>query len=406
MLQSPAQSIEMRTSWVVATVALSVIALSFGAPWIVTVALKTIAEETGGARSVPALAAALAWFGSGLGGIMMGRIAEKVGVRVTVIFGSAMIAIGMTLSSLGATWQLYLGHGLFIGLIGLGGINAPLYVYVSSWFDRRRGSALALISSGTYIAGSLWPPIFERAIAHIGWRQTLAYYAVFQVVLVAPLAFAFLRPPPEPVPTPAAIGGSGSGRVLGWPPNLVFVLMAAAIFMCCVTMSMPQAHLVAFCSDLGIAASHGAAMLSLLLGMAFLSRQIWGLVSDRIGGLSTILIGSAAQAAAMSAFLMVQGETGLFVVSAAFGLGFSGLIPAYILAARELFPASEASWRIPTLLLCSGSGMATGGWLAGLMYDKFGFYGPAFMTGIAFNLLNLAVICVLVARQKYAAAQA
>jgi predicted MFS family arabinose efflux permease len=193
---------------------------------------------------------------------------------------------------------------------------------------------------------------------------------------------------------------------LGWPPNLVFGLLAGAIFLCCVTMSMPQSHLVAFCSDLGISATHGAAMLSLLLGTAFFSRQIWGLISDRIGGLHTIIICSASQAAAMSAFLLTQGEAGLFIVSAAFGLGFSGLIPAYVLATRELFPASEASWRIPVILLCSGSGMATGGWLAGLLYDRFGYYGPSFATGIAFNLANFAVVAILVARLHLAPARA
>jgi MFS family permease len=140
-------------------------------------------------------------------------------------------------------------------------------------------------------------------------------------------------------------------------------------------------------------------MLSLLLGTAFLSRQVWGLISDRIGGLNAVLLGSGAQATAMTAFLFTQGEAGLFAVSAAFGLGFSGLIPSYMLAAREIFPSREASWRIPTLLLCSGTGMAGGGWIAGLLYDHFGHYGPSFMTGIAFNLANFAVVALLVSRQ-------
>jgi len=173
-----------------------------------------------------------------------------------------------------------------------------------------------------------------------------------------------------------------------------------------VPMAMPQSHLVAFCSDLGITRAHGAVMLSLLLGTAFFSRQIWGLISDRIGGLQTVLIGSLWQALAMTAFLLTQDEVGLFTVAAAFGLGFSGLIPATVLAVRELFPPAEAAWRIPTLLLCSGSGMATGGWIAGLLYDQFGFYGPAFAAGIAANLLNFAIVFTLVARQSHRVAQA
>jgi len=176
--------------------------------------------------------------------------------------------------------------------------------------------------------------------------------------------------------------------------------MCSAAVLCCIPMAMPQGHMVAFCSDLGIARSAGALMLSVLLGTAFLSRQVWGAISDRIGGLATVLIGSAWQCSALTAFLFTQDETGLFTVAGAFGLGFSGIIPAYVLALRELFPASQASWRIPTLLLCSGFGMATGGWVAGLLYDHFGYYAPAFAFGIGSNILNLLVVGTLVARQR------
>jgi len=400
MLQSPPSSIETKASWAVATAALGTMLMAFGAAWITAVALKDIAAEVDGVRSIPALASALAWLGSGFGGILMGRIAEKVGTRWTVIFGSLMIAVGLMISTFGPPWPLWIGHGLFIGLIGLGGINAPMYIYVSRWFDRRRGSALALISSGSYLAGAMWPPIFERAIATIGWRETMLWYALTEIVVILPLALIYFRAPPE-LAFPATLSESGAGkRVLGWSPNVVFGIMCVAAVLCCVPMAMPQGHLVAFCSDLGISGSVGALMLSVLLGTAFLSRQIWGAISDRIGGLATVLIGSAWQAASMTAFLFTQSEAGLFTVAAAFGLGFSGIIPAYVLALRELFPASEASWRIPTLLLFSGAGMALGGWLAGLLYDHFAYYAPAFATGIGANILNLLLVGILVGRQR------
>src|SRR3954471_19108205 len=256
--------------------------------WIAVVALKPIAAEVGGVRSVPSLATALAWVGAGLGGIGMGWFADRYGVRWTVIIGSVSIAVGLAISSLGQTWQLYLGHGLFIGLLGNSGLNAPLYVYVSRWFDRRRGSALALISSGSYLAGTVWPPIFERAIALFGWQATMIGYGLFAVALIIPLALLFLHEPPEVI----AVAGGSAGeaatpKVFGWPPNVVFAMLAIAAFLCCVTMSMPQSHLVAFCSALGITPAHGAVMLSVLLGMGFMSRQVWGAVSDRIGGLLT-----------------------------------------------------------------------------------------------------------------------
>jgi MFS family permease len=395
------KSVETKASWAVASVALAVLGMSFGAAWISAVALKDIASEVDGARSVPALAGALAWLGSGIGGILMSRIADRLGTRSTVIFGSMMIGLGLSISSFGPSWPLWIGHGLFIGLIGLGGINAPLYIYVSRWFDRRRGSALALISSGTYIAGAFWPPIFERVIASFGWRQAMLWYALAEMMIVAPLAAIYFRAPPEVIQPPTASGfGPGKARVLGWPPNAVFASMCGAAILCCIPMAMPQGHLVAFCSDLGISRSMGALMLSVLLGTAFLSRQIWGVISDRIGGLATVLIGSAWQAASMTAFLLTQDEVGLFTVAAAFGLGFSGIIPAYVLAVRELFPASEASWRIPTLLLFSGGGMAAGSWLAGLLYDRLGYYAPAFALGIGANILNLLIISVLVGRKR------
>ena len=379
---------------------LVLLATSFGAFWITAVGLKAIAADVGGSRAVPSAASALAWIGAGAGGIAMGQVAERYGIRWTVMVGAVSLCIGLFISSRGEPWQLYVGHGIFMGLLGVGGFNAPLYVYVSRWFDRRRGSALALISSGSYIAGFIWPPIFERAIATFGWRQTMVVYGIFAITVTLPLALIFLRAAPE-VPVVKSGGAAVvSPKVLGLNPNLAFGLISVAAFMCCVAMSMPQAHIVSLCSDLGISASHGAAMLSILLGTGFLSRQLWGVISDRIGGLLTALTSSALQAGAMTAFVFTQAEAGLFTVSAAFGIGFSALIPAYVLTIRELFPASEASWRVPTLLFLSGSGMATGGWLAGFLYDKFGYYAPAFAAGVGFNLVNLMLIAFLVSRQK------
>ncbi|HMK78732.1 MAG TPA: MFS transporter [Xanthobacteraceae bacterium] len=392
------RSVETGRSWVVASLSLVALAFSFGAIWISVVALKPMAAELGGARSVPALATALAWFGTGVGGIAMGWFADRFGVRWTVLFGSLMIAIGLTLSSFGEVWQIYLGHGLFIGLLGNAGFNAPLNVYVSRWFDRRRGSALALIASGQYIAGAIWPPIFDRAIAAYGWRATMFGFALCEMLVILPVALLVLKRAPEVIAPPPAASGAAKPRVLGWPPNLVFAMLALAAFCCCMPMSMPQSHIVALCSDLGIKPTHGAAMLSLLLGTAFLARQMWGWISDRIGGLFTLLIGSTWQFLAITALTFTQDEIGLFTVTGFFGLGFSGLIPAYVLVIRELFPSRDAGWRVPVLLCFSGFGMASGGWFAGILYDHFGYYAPAFAAGLIFNAVNLLLIGPLVLR--------
>lgn len=392
--------IDSREAWVTTFAALFICSVALGAPYLVAVALRPIAADLGGYRAVPSLAGSLALLGTGVGGLIMGWVAERAGVRSTAIFGALMVCAGLALSAQGAPWQLYVGHGLLIGLLGNGAINAPIYVYVTRWFERRRGTALALIASGQYVAGTFWPPLFERSLAAYGWRQTMLGFGVLSALLVIPVAALYLKAPPaDPKPT-AAFAGAGASKktVLGLPSVVTFSLMAGAAFLCCVPMAMPASHLIALCTDIGLAPSRGAMMLSLLLACAFVSRQFWGWMSDRIGGMRTLVIGSAAQAAATAGFIVTQDEAGLFTVATAFGLGFAGLIPAYILTARQLFPASEASWRVPTILLTGMSGMAFGSWIAGVIYDYFGFYAPAFATGLIFNLVNLAILSWLLWR--------
>src|SRR5579864_828284 len=267
-------TIETRASWIVCLAALGIAAVSFAAPAITVVGLKSIAADLGGERSVPALAYSLAWLGSSFGGIPMGRAAERFGIRFTVIFGAAMIAVGLVIAQSGGRFGLLVGYGLFVGLLGNSGINAPLYIYVSRWFDRRRGTALALLGSGSSVSAAIWAPIFAAAEAHIGWRHTMLAFAAIELVLILPAASLVFQPAPEG----AGADGNRRGRrpgepVLGLRPALVLAGLCTAGFLCCVPMAMPQGHIVAFCSDLGIPATHGAAMLSVLLGCAFLSRQ-------------------------------------------------------------------------------------------------------------------------------------
>ena len=225
-------------------------------------------------------------------------------------------------------------------------------------------------------------------------------YGILCVLVIVPHAALVLRPPPAPVTAgPHAFRQVPGGRVLGMKPNLAMALIAFCSFLCCVPMAMPQSHLVAFCGDLGIASTHGAAMLSTLLLAAFVSRQAWGWASDRIGGLRTIMIGSIAQTVAMGAFLSTQDEAGLFFIAAAYGIGFGGIVPAYVLALRELFPPAEASWRVPATLFISLSGMAFGSWLAGAIHDGVGNYAAAWVVGIAFNLVQLGLLGFLLMRQ-------
>ncbi|MFI5001422.1 MAG: MFS transporter [Reyranellales bacterium] len=397
-----ATGLDSRASWTVAWITLGLLSVSYGSPLLIVVGMKTMQEALGTDRSVLALAGALVWVGTGAGGIFMGWLADRIGIRTTVVIGACMIAGGLALSSTGSIWALYVGHGLMIGLVGNGAIYPPLVVYVSRWFNRRRGAAIALISSGQYVAGVAWPSLFERGIAHLGWQAVMLAYAVLVLVVVLPAAFMLKPAPVAPAPSAASLavrsGTARNDRVAGLHPNVAQALICLAGFCCCVPMSVPAAHLVAFCGDIGIRPAHGAAMLSVMLGSAFLARQAWGALADRIGGLRTVMSGSALQAVAIACFLLTQDEVGLFAVAAAFGLGFSGIIPSYAVAIRDLYPASQASWRIPLTLFTAMSGMAFGSWFAGALYDHFGYYAPAFGISVVFNIANLGIVGFLLLR--------
>lgn len=393
--------VDSRASWKTAWLVLAILTVSYGSPLLIVVGMKPMQEALGTERSVLALAGALVWVGTGSGGILMGWLADRIGLQTTVTIGACMIAGGLALSSLGSIWALYVGHGLMIGLFGNGGVYPPLLVYVSRWFERRRGAAIAFISSGQYVAGVLWPALFEFGLGAIGWQALMLCYGCFVLVVLLP-AILFLKPPPKaPAVTAPRHASSAPGqrhRVAGLHPNVAQALICLAGFCCCIPMSIPSAHIVAFCGDIGIKPTHGAAMLSVMLGCAFLARQAWGALADRIGGLRTVLAGSACQAVAIACFLLTQDEAGLFAVSAAFGLGFSGIIPSYSVAVRDLFPGSEASWRMPLTLFTAMSGMAFGSWFAGTLYDHFGYYAWAFGLGVLFNFLNLTIVGFLVLR--------
>ena len=399
MQRDAGSSIESPRSWHAAFLTLAILALSFGSPLLIVVGMRDMQAAMHTDRSVLSLANALVWIGTGVGGIPMGWLADRIGIRKTVALGTVSMVAGLALSSLGTVWALYVGHGLLIGFLGNGAIYAPLMIYVSRWFDRRRGAAIALISSGQYIAGMIWPTVLELGIKQFGWQPVMLAYGAI-VLAILPL-LTLLRPAPDPLA--AGLGHAGprfGDRVLGLRPNVAMALLCIASFCCCVPMALPASHLVAFCGDVGITPSHGAAMLSVMLACAFISRQFWGAFADRFGGLRTVMTGSAFQMLAIGAFMLTRDEVGLFAIASVFGLGFSGIIPAYSVTIRDLYPSKEASWRIPTVLMTSMIGMAFGSWFGGELFDRFLSYQPAFAAGVLFNMANLVLILFLVSRMS------
>ena len=400
-MQEGASQPDSRMAWIAASAALAILVIAHGAPMIAVVALKPIAAELGTSRAAPSAAGSLTYVGAAVGGIAAGWLAGRWGARTIVLFGGVMLAAGLVVSSRGGLSELYWGHGLLMGLFGTSCMLSPLITYVSFWFVRHRGAAVALISSGQSIAGALWPLVFDWLISHAGWRWTMQVYAALALVAVRLLSALVLRSPPAvAAPVAQAQANARAAKVVGLSPNVAMAALMAAVFCCCVPMNMPMQHIVAFCGDVGISSQHGAAMLSVLLGSAFLARQFWGWMADRYGGLRPLAWSSAAQLLALCGLTLTQNEAALFAISSAFGFGLSGLLPAYVIAIRQHFPADEAAWRVPTVLFAGYIGMATGGWLAGVMFDRFGFYLPAFAVGLVFNVVNLMILLWLVTRER------
>jgi MFS family permease len=369
--------------------------------WSVVVALPPIQAEFGVARSAASLPYTFTMVGFALSGILMGRLSDRFGIMVPVIVGASALGLGfVTASNATSLWQFALIQGL-IG-VGSSATFAPLLADTSLWFTRRRGIAVAIFASGNYFAGTLWPPIMQHFIESAGWRQTYFDIGLFCVASMLPLAIGALRRrPPVLELTPAgSTAASWSPRPLGLSPGALQALLVVAGLCCCIAMSMPQVHIVAYCGDLGYGAARGAQMLSLMLGFGIVSRLASGWICDRIGGLRTLLLGSGLQALALVFFLPFDELVSLYVISALFGLFQGGIVPAYAIIVREYFSPKEAGARVGTVIMATIFGMALGGWMSGAIFDLTGSYHAAFLNGILWNLVTISIAAWLLARQR------
>ncbi len=364
------------------------------------VALAQVQAEFSADRGGASLPYTLTMIGFGFGGILMGRLSDRFGVFVPVVIGGVSLGLGFVLAGLSPSLlQFTLVHGLLIGLLGCSATFAPLVADTALWFNRHRGMAVAICASGNYLAGTVWPPILQHFFDTAGWRATYVGVGIFCTLSILALSFVLrTRPPAIEAASAGSMAARRSELPLGLSPNALMVLLSIAGVACCVAMSMPQVHIVAYCSDLGYGAARGAEMLSLMLGFGIVSRLLSGWISDRIGGLRTLLLGSALQGVALVLFLPFDGLVSLYVVSAMFGLFQGGIVPAYALIVREYFSPLEAGTRTGIVLMATLFGMALGGWVSGAIFDFTGSYRAAFVNGIAFNLLNLTITLWLLRR--------
>jgi MFS family permease len=398
MTSAPEAVHDSRYSWLRLAIAVAAGTIGSSGMWTVVVVLPAVQAEFGGSRADASLAYTLTMLGFAGGGVLMGRLADRFGVRVPVMGGGAIMALGyVAAAQAGSLWQFAMVQGVLIAALGSSGTFGPLIADISRWFVRRRGIAVALCASGNYFAGALWPPVVQALVDGYGWRNAYTVVGILVAATLLPLAMLLRRPPPAD-PLSAFAGGGTSRTGLGLPPRTLEALLADAAVACCVAMSMPQVHIVAYCVDLGYGAARGADMLALMLGAGVISRVASGFVADKIGGLATLLIGSLMQGIALAFYLLFDGLYALYAVSLMFGLFQGGIVPSYAIIVREYFPASEAGTRVGVVLMASLAGMALGGWLSGAIFDWTGSYTAAFVNGLAWNVANLAIVGWLLRR--------
>ena len=384
---------------------LVLVTMGGAAMYAVIVVLKPVSFEFGVGRGVASLPYMMFMVTGGIGGVMMGRFADRHGVLVPVLIGCVGLPAGMAGAAFAEEfWQFCVSLGVLSGLLGTSALFAPMAADISHWFTRRRGLAVAIVITGTYFAGALWPPIVQASLDARGWRETFILIAILMACVMLPLTALLYRKPAVLTEAHSARLALGAGRPLGIAPGTLQCLLCAAGLGCCIAMAAPQVHIVAHVTDLGYAAQRGAEMLSLMLGTGIVSRIGSGFISDRIGGLRTLLLGSVLQALALVAFLGADTLTLLFVVSAVFGLSQGGIVPSYTIIIRTYFPAHEAGRRVGWAMLFTFAGMALGGWMAGALYDLTGSYTASFINAVAFNVLNAAIVVFLARRQRALAA--
>ena len=375
-------------------ITLCLVTLGSSCMYVVAVVLPPVQAEFGVDRANASLPYTLMMICLGVGGMWTGKLADRFGITPVLWVGSVAVTAGFVIAGLAPNiWVFGLAHGILLGLLGSSSTFAPLMADTSLWWNKRRGIAVAICACGNYVAGAFWPPVAQWGIETIGWRHTYIYMGIFCGVCMLFLSFLMRQRPPLVSQNDASVSDSGfiSSQPFGLQLGQAQLLLCVAAIACCVAMSMPQVHIVAYCADLGYGAARGAEMLSLMLTCGIISRLVSGWICDRIGGIRTLLLGSALQGIALVLFLPFDGLVPLYVISGMFGLFQGGIVPAYAIIVREHFPPQEAGARVGSVIMASLVGMALGGWMSGKIFDLTGSYHAAFMNGIAWNLLNLTI---------------
>lgn len=386
-----------RNAWVMVAVCTALVAMAFGAINNISVFLAPLAAEFGWRRGEVSLAYSIATLATGAGGVLMGHFADRVPVRRVALCGALGCGIALVLlSRLDSTLELYLFHAM-LGLFGIGALLAPLNSLASQWLARNPGLAIGIVSAGGAAGQGLVPYFARHLVLTEGWREAYLILGLLYAGVMVPLAL-LVRDAPRAAPGRAARGGEGSGRLL--------MLLSLAAALCCVCMATPLVHVVTLGSDLGLAGRDAAGLLAVMMVAGMAGRIAFGRLADRIGSLRTYIVASLGQT--LLAFLFPYAAPGaqLYVLSALFGVVFSGAMTSFIICAREYAPAGSTGRSIGIVMFFAWAGMALGAWQGGLFYDLCGTYFRSFanasLAGVA-NLLILALLYLHAAGMRRAA---
>jgi MFS family permease len=367
--------------------------------WAIIVVLPEAQRDFGVDRAAASLPYTVMMCALAFSTIALGRMTDRHGIVLPLVISALALGLGFVLAGHALNLAVFTGAHALIG-VGAGTGFGPMMADISHWFMRRRGFAVVVVASGNYLAGTIWPFLMSLTMPLIGWRGTYAGIGLIVFVTVLPLALAMRRRPPAAAFEQAEAATEAARADVGLSPRLLLVLLILAGFACCVAMSMPQVHLVAYCGDLGYGVARGAQMLSLMMALGIVSRVGSGFVADAIGGTATLLIGSFMQGAALLLYLYFDGLESLFVVSGIFGLFQGGIVPMYALICRELLPARRAGAAIGLVVSATILGMAFGGYFSGLIFDLTSSYRMAFLNGVLWNAFNFAIVSWLFWRRQ------
>lgn len=365
--------------------------------WSVVIILPNIQSEFALDRAASTYPYVATMFGYGIGNVIIGRMLDRIGIKKPIIFALSLLVASYILS-------IFVRDVFFLSVIqfflgfSAAAFFGPMMADISNYFYRRKGLAVSLVASGQHLCGAIWPFLIKDFLLDGDWRNAHLFIAIVCSILI-PILFYLLGNKKPKVDLNQNLSSRkediNSKVKLSISNKRVQVLLMFAGVFCCVAMSMPQVHIVPLCIDNGYGLAVGTEILSFMLFAAVASRVIFGFLSDKIGPIQTLLLGSSLQAISLTMFLPFNSQLSLYIVAIFFGLSQGGIVPIYAVIISKFLPSNEVAERVGLLIFATIVGMSLGGWLSGEIYDLTKSYKLAFINGIFWNIINLCIMIYL-----------